>query len=124
MGKPVEHLLADVGNPVLTQRAALHRLDEVVDRASAAELHYQPQLVVFAVRTLLDERAVVRCNVAVMRILHRTIYRRCMPSVVAFSALTLLAGRQKGHPADKKLSGGVLAWLSVWSKLQTCIWPS
>jgi len=27
----------------------------------------------------------------------------------AFSALTLLVGRQKGHPACKKLSGGVLA---------------
>ena len=26
--------------------------------------------------------------------------------------------------ACKKLSGGVLAWLSVWSKVQTCIWPS
>jgi len=34
---------------------------------------------------------------------------------VAFSALTLLVGRQEGHPACKKLSGGVLAWLSVWS---------
>ena len=22
------------------------------------------------------------------------------------------------------LSGGVLAWLSVWSEMQTCIWPS
>jgi len=22
------------------------------------------------------------------------------------------------------LGGGVLAWLSVWSKMQTCIWPS
>ena len=29
-----------------------------------------------------------------------------------------------GHLACKKLSGGVLAWLSVWSKVQTCIWPS
>jgi len=28
---------------------------------------------------------------------------------LAFSALTLLFGRQKGHPACKKLSGGVLA---------------
>ena len=44
--------------------------------------------------------------------------------VFAFSALTLLAGRQEGHPACKKLSGEVLAWLSVWSKVQTCIWPS
>jgi len=24
----------------------------------------------------------------------------------------------------KKLSGVVLAWLSVWSEVQTCIWPS
>jgi len=37
----------------------------------------------------------------------------------AFSALTLLVGRQEGHPACKKLIGGVLAWLSVWSKVQT-----
>ena len=43
---------------------------------------------------------------------------------LAFSALTLLVGRQEGHPACKKLSGGVLAWLSVWSEVQTCIWPS
>ena len=42
----------------------------------------------------------------------------------AFSALTLLVGRQEGHLACKKLSGGVLAWLSVWSEVQTCIWPS
>jgi len=31
----------------------------------------------------------------------------------AFSALTLLVGQQEGHPACKKLSGGVLVWLSV-----------
>jgi len=38
--------------------------------------------------------------------------------------LLLLVGRQEGHPACKKLSGGVLVWLSVWSDVQTCIWPS
>ena len=43
---------------------------------------------------------------------------------LSFSALTLLVGRQEGHTACKKLSGEVLAWLSVWSKVQTCIWPS
>jgi len=41
----------------------------------------------------------------------------------ALSALTLLVGRQEGHPACKQ-SGGVLAWLSVWSEVQSCIWPS
>ena len=45
----------------------------------------------------------------------------CLVYSSAFSALTLLVGRQEGHPACKKLSGGVLAWLSVWSKVQTCI---
>ena len=33
-------------------------------------------------------------------------------------------GGRKGIRPVKKLSGGVLAWLSVWSKVQTCIWPS
>jgi len=42
----------------------------------------------------------------------------------AFSALTLLVGQQEVHPACKKLSGEVLVWLSVWSEVQTCIWPS
>ena len=42
----------------------------------------------------------------------------------AFSALTLLVGRQEGHPACKKLSSEVLVWLSVWSEVQTCIWSS
>jgi len=40
---------------------------------------------------------------------------------VAFSALTLLVGWQEGHPAGKKLSGGVLAWLFLWSEVQTFI---
>ena len=44
---------------------------------------------------------------------------------IAFSALTLLVGQQKGHPTHKNLNDEVLAWLSVWSKVQmTCIWSS
>jgi len=42
----------------------------------------------------------------------------------AISALTLLVERQERHPACRKLSGGVLVWLSVWSEMQTCICPS
>jgi len=52
----------------------------------------------------------------------RISFVNCQPSWPAptnyFSALTLLVGRQEGHPACKKLSGGVLAWLSVWTKVQ------
>jgi len=42
----------------------------------------------------------------------------------AFSALTLLVGQQKGHLACKKLSSGVLAWLSVCSKMQLAYGPA
>jgi len=45
-------------------------------------------------------------------------------ALIAFSALMLLVGQQEGHPACKKLRGEVLAWLSVWNEVQTCIWPS
>ena len=29
-----------------------------------------------------------------------------------------------GWAACKKLTGGMLAWLSVWCEVQICIWPS
>jgi len=51
-------------------------------------------------------------------------YSYSFSALNSFSALTLLVGWQEGHPACKKLSGGMLVWLSVWSKVQTCIWPS
>ena len=38
--------------------------------------------------------------------------------------MTPLVGWQEGHPACKKLSDGVLAWLFVWSDVHICIWPS
>jgi len=40
----------------------------------------------------------------------RAVKRLCV--CVCVSALTLLVGRLEGHPAYKKLSGGVLPWLS------------
>jgi len=42
------------------------------------------------------------------------VYSKFTPQGI-FIALTLLVGRQEGHPACKKLSGGVLALLSVCS---------
>ena len=44
----------------------------------------------------------------------------CMPSVLWCCWL----GGRKGIRPVKKPSGGVLALLSVWSEVQTCIWPS
>ena len=41
------------------------------------------------------------------------------------NTLTLLVGHQEEHPARKKLSDGVLAWLSIWSVVQMiCILSS
>jgi len=45
----------------------------------------------------------------------------CFMGYFAFNALTLLVGWHEGHLACIKLSGGVLAWLSVWSEVQSCI---
>ena len=44
--------------------------------------------------------------------------------LIIVCAFMLLVGQQKGHPACKKLSGGVLAWLPVQIEVQTCIQPS
>ena len=48
-------------------------------------------------------------------------------TVIAFSALTLLVGRQEGHPACKKhKSGGVLVWCGCLSgaRCRLALWPS
>ena len=41
-----------------------------------------------------------------------------------FRALTLLVGQQEGHSACKQTSGEMLVLLSVWGKVQICVWPS
>ena len=41
-----------------------------------------------------------------------------------FSAWMLLVGRQEGHPACKKLSGGMLAWFSVWARCRFAYGPA
>jgi len=45
--------------------------------------------------------------------------------IYAFSALTLLVGRQEEHSARKSFNDEVLVWLSVWSEVQMmCMWSS
>jgi len=45
----------------------------------------------------------------------------CLSNILS---LTLLVGGQERHPACNKLSGGMLAWLSVWGEVQIYICPS
>jgi len=42
----------------------------------------------------------------------------------AFSALTLLVGRQEGHAPSKKLSGGVLAWYLSGARCRSAYCPA
>ena len=71
------------------------------------------------------------------RVLSRKYWHKAQPTVtstkdimkilslyISHEGSMLLVGRQEGHSACKKQSGGVLAWLSVWGEVQTCIWPS
>ena len=65
-----------------------------------------------------------RSGVATLRVAIHLLLTYLLTYLRAFSALTVLVGRQEGHPACEKLSGEVLAWLSVWSEVHICIWPS
>jgi len=45
--------------------------------------------------------------------------------IKSYVCICMLVGRQKEHPACKKLGDEVLLWLSVWSEVQiVCIWSS
>jgi len=64
-------------------------------------------------------------NVSSLPLLHYYLITVSEPDqICAFSALTLLVGRQEGHLACTKLSGGMLARLFVCRDVQICIWPS
>jgi len=45
-------------------------------------------------------------------------------TVVWFRSITINWLLKALNASALTLSGGVLAWLSVWSEVQTCIWPS
>jgi len=78
-------------------------MDDVYRRGNASQQNSASVIILFCNRAMLRDDNIVDSG-----------------NVIAFGALTLLVGRQEGHLACKKLSGGVLAWLSVWNKVQTC----
>ena len=56
---------------------------------------------------------------------HQTEHQSISPTDLLPSVLwSCWLGGRKGIRPVKKTSGGALAWLSVWSEMQTCIWPS
>ena len=87
-----------------------------VDESLHSDYHH----VQYSSMTMLTGQVTATITIQVTVLFLQTI----LHIIIAFSALTLLVGWQEGHPACRKLSGVVLAWLSVWSEVQTCIWPS
>ena len=109
---------------------SIHSRHSVISDCSAAGAIHQDQLRQ-AHLPLLGSSCLQLATQHSARLCHSETSIRDVPifshiyiQMVAFSASTLLVGRQEGHPGCKKLSGGVLTWLSVWSEVQTCIRPS
>jgi len=71
--------------------------------------------------TTATENAVDNITYVKHKYTHFKILTSTMLKYIAFSALTLLVGRQEGHPACKKLSVG--CWLGYLSGA-ICIWSS
>jgi len=59
-----------------------------------------------------------RCNLRVL------LYQDYYVVLFCLQCFDAVGCRQEGRLACKKLSGGVLAWLSLWSEVQICIRPS
>jgi len=103
----------DVLYPVWLTKEAVSVLKGVSKCVYNITFCYPTWCVSSSSNTVLYEHSMKRCKK----------YDECSPAG-AFSALMLLVWQQEGHLACKNLSGGVLAWLSVWSEVQTCMWPS
>ena len=73
--------------------------------------------VLFETQCSRKKRTVTRPNLLISSLTRSVNIYELFKYLPTTSALTLLVGRQEGHPACKKLSGGVLAWLSVWSEV-------
>ena len=103
----------------------ISQLDRLLDKAASSIEHYHSEQLITSIlhdadsHNWADEKEYFAVRTSLL--LYCTFTDKYG---LAFSALTLLVGRQEGHTACKKLSGEVLAWLSVWSEVQTCIWLS
>ena len=100
--------------------------------------HYCSSLLLILVLIIYFASAAVAVNSTHMTASSSALWSRFSPpsnfvnghvSTMWFMSLETITGRwlvgqHKGHPACKKLTGGVLVWLSLWSEVPTCIWSS
>ena len=115
------------GEQVDTRKLAVCRqLLSSNDTAAAVANYTVPPRIVASIKKYRACLARIRATVARRLLLRLVLILYCvLPSVLyAFSARRCWLGGRKGTRPVKKLSGGVLALLSVWSEVQTCIRPS
>jgi len=110
------------GNTCLTYLDKLTKINNNLLRILKNRGPSVPCVLLYSTYNTLSPSKLHTCQI--LCLVYKFLYYKQLLPAVAFSALTLLVGRQEGHPACKKLSSGVLAWLSVWCEVQTCIWPS
>jgi len=82
-------------------------------------LHLHPKASLFSVHSVLIHTVPLPPS-DIPHLIFRPLCSTVVYVINTCSALMLLAGQQERHLACKKLSGGVLVWLSVWSEVQTC----
>jgi len=67
----------------------------------------------------------VRCRLAHAQLMPLPLTVSCSSKIqIGFTYLVPADPSSPGQRAIKRVYDGVLAWLSVWIEVQTCIWPS
>ena len=93
----------------------------------ADESYFASQMIVIVCLILL-----IMCLCVILELI---LMRRLPPVTTALHSIEVWNTQRKGElnfkflaiavsPVCKKRSGEVMAWLSVWNEVQTCIWPS
>ena len=103
----------------ITSKKNDHTQDAITNKANAKFYHVQ----IIRVNSTEQQLTCWRASQLVpLASPNAAIYMSCTPPLQCLQCFDTVGWAKEGHPACKKLSGGVLAWLSVWSEVQTCIY--
>jgi len=101
-----------------------HSFQLRVGRSALLPHAHPTRHVLLVLQRVLNANDLQRTSTREKNFITHILYSILSVELYSCSASTLLVGQQEEHPACKKLRGGVLACLSVWSKVQTCTRPS
>ena len=109
-------------------RSSLQITPTVVERIFSLNLygraHRGWMRKVYYTCTLVDSNRLTPLRRFVLDLLYKLFLHCCTVIALPSVLWRCWLGGRKSIGTVKKLSGGVMAWLSVWNEVQTCIWPS